>query len=186
MHSDRTEPGTEVRRQGRGPATRRPGLGALAALALVGLTACSPVLHQLALGDDETAGAPWAIVGDSTLYLADQADPIPGSRGWPGASPYDAIEGIAGDDRVLWVYVGSNLGNGRPGVDDDIRAMTDACQTRECMVTVEGVVGDYDRAVRAHFRRLCDLSLLDIARPDGTHPDTAGAKVMSRAIKGCL
>jgi hypothetical protein len=184
MHSDRTEPGTEVQRPRRRPATRRPGVGALAALALVGLTAYSPVLRQV--GDDEVSAEPWVIVGDSTLYLADQADSIPGSRGWPGASPYDAIDGIAGADRVVWVYVGSNLGNGRPGVADDIRAMTDACRTRECMITVEGVVGDYDRAVRAHFRRLCDLSLLDIARPDGTHPDTAGAKVMSRAIKGCL
>jgi hypothetical protein len=186
MHSDRTEPGTEVQRPRRRPATRRAGVGALAALVLVGLTACSPVLRQLGPGDDEASAEPWAIVGDSTLYLANQADSIPGSRGWPGASPYDAIEGIAGDARVLWVYVGSNLGNGRPGVDDDIRAMTDACRTRECTVTVEGVVGDYDQAVRAHFRRLCDLSLLDIARPDGTHPDIAGAKVMSRAIKGCL
>jgi hypothetical protein len=186
MHSDRTEPGTEGRRPRRGTPTRRSGVRALAVLALVGLTACSPVLRQLGLGDDEASAEPWAIVGDSTLYLADQADSIPGSRGWPGASPYDAIEGIAGDDRVLWVYVGSNLGNGRPGVDDDIRAMTDACRTRECMVTIEGVVGDYDRAVRAYFRRLCDLSLLDIARPDGTHPDTAGATVMSRGIKSCL
>ncbi len=158
-------------------AARATLIAIVAAAAALGMVACTPAPSQ-------PAPSLVDVVGDSTLFLSNKAQDIPGSRAFPGSSPFDAAGSVTGSS-ILWVYAGSNVGSGQPGVEDDVAAMVKACEGRRCRVAVEGVVKAYDDEIVRTFPLLCDLRQLRIQRPDGVHPDEAGARLMSTAIQAC-
>lgn len=128
------------------------------------------------------------IVGDSTLMLAQTHYPLENSHGYPGAAPTD-FDIPADVHRVLWVFVWSNPGaRGWPGLTDDFQAIADACSwRRQCTLAFQGVFPNLDEAMHEEFPDfpVCDLTKFPIARPDGVHPDDAGAWVLGSEIAQC-
>lgn len=134
------------------------------------------------------------VPGDSTLYGAQRVVSIPGAAGFPGASPVDALPGVLARPgvKVMWVFVGSNVGGGEPGPADDVAAMLQArAAGHKTLVVLQGVVPEYDDAVRAAFTEteICDLVELGVAativRPDGIHPDEIGYVTLGNAVNDC-
>lgn len=154
-------------------------VAAIYAMIILLFSACSPPPPPATLKG-------WDVVGDSTLFVANDRDPIPGARSFPGSSPHDGAPSTKSSPQIMWVYAGTNIGGGQPGPSDDVWSMIAACGGKRCKVVLQGVSPEYDAAVLRTQLPVCDLRPLHINRPDGTHPDDAGDVTMSEGIKACM